>query len=176
LLERPSPISTSESSSGSSAPSSRDCPAMRMLLTPSNRLLLTWSSQANASNASSSSPGSAWKLAGRTPLEEREWHRVVAVGDASAMQGKGSCALYVFRAQDRAWRQEAFISPCNPAILTPRPPQRWYLGACAATSGEQSLSPAPHDQLSHWGFFPGFLDEVRISEVALPEHRWLWLR
>jgi hypothetical protein len=27
--------------------------------------------------------------------------------------------------------QEAFISPCNPAIMTPWPPQRWFIGACA---------------------------------------------
>jgi len=64
LLERPSPTSASILSSGSSVPSSRDCPAIRLLLTPSNRLLLTWSSPTNASNASASSPGSAWKLAG----------------------------------------------------------------------------------------------------------------
>ena len=61
MLDRPSPKSAAAISSGSSAPSSRDCPSLRVILTPSNRVLVIWSSSTNATSATDS----VWKLAGK---------------------------------------------------------------------------------------------------------------
>ena len=162
VLERPDAASSTSAA----------CPSFRLAVTPSNRVLATWSNTQNASQSAppAHAPAAAtgansthvWSLAGRTALEEHEWHRIVLVGDAAAHAGKGECTLYLFRARDRAWRQEARISPCSPALSTPSPPPRWLVGACI-------------DGGQHADFWPGFLDEIRVSFVALPQHRWLWL-
>jgi hypothetical protein len=90
LLERPS-----------APPAS--CPSLQIALSPSNKVLVTWSNALNVTSAAASA--SQWKLAGRTSLEEKEWHRIVVIADASADGGRGACVLYLFRAQDGGWRQ-----------------------------------------------------------------------
>jgi len=173
LLDRPSQGSDSSTQERSRTGSwafpdspSRYCPSFRLVLTPSNRVEVTWSnhnkSTCTDTHTTPSTSNGVWKLAGRTQLQEGEWHRIVVVGDAQSNEGRGSCALYVFRAEDRGWRHEAQVSPCDASLFTPSPSQRWLVGACSDLSGIQ-------------GFFPGFLDEIRVSYVALPQHRWLWV-
>jgi hypothetical protein len=78
---------------------------------------------------------------------------------------------------------QAVITPCTPSLATPsqaprattpttppastsslaQAPTRWFLGACATHSGVAATPSSPTDELSHWGFFPGHLDEVRVA-------------
>ena len=77
---------------------------------------------------------------------------------------------------------QAVITPCSPALATPAlgtssqagapvPAHRWFLGACATSSGVAATAASPTDELEHWGFFPGYLDEVPLHpRTARPSY------
>ncbi|EKX49450.1 hypothetical protein GUITHDRAFT_136113 [Guillardia theta CCMP2712] len=126
---------------------SGDHPGLRVQLSMSRRIVLSWTTASL----------DLLSLAGSTELHEGRWWKVTIVGDRT----QGTCKIFVFDRDTGSWRADAELAACSSDLFTSQPNIRWRVGAC----GDVGRS---------FGFFRGFLDEIRISSSALPIYRWLW--